>query len=309
MHRRRDPGAGRRAGERRPDVGGQQRAAIEHRNAVDQRQHHRALEAEHVLRRHAADDALEGGQAALDLLRPAGSPSTSAPADQMAAGSSAAAAARRCCPRCRAAPRPRPRPAARRASARRRRRSATRDDSSGTSTGTGALVASGLGPGLGVADDDGPRPPVLEHRGEVGAAARGRQDDQAAVAQRRQAGDQEAEARGAQVAHGRRIFETARQHDRGRMDLAPGPGSLAARRRPAGPDGLARPPGACRGAAASMRELIGLRVPARAPDADGVANLLHQPREPLARERAAGGSGCSPTKNSGRDRGHAGTLA
>ena len=49
------------------DVGWQQGTAIEHRRAVDERQHDRALEPEHVLRRHAADEVIDAVEAAFDL--------------------------------------------------------------------------------------------------------------------------------------------------------------------------------------------------------------------------------------------------
>ena len=54
-------------GEGSGDVGRQQRTAIEHRRAVDERQHDRALEPEHVLRRHAADEVIDAVEAAFDL--------------------------------------------------------------------------------------------------------------------------------------------------------------------------------------------------------------------------------------------------
>ena len=173
---------------------------------------------------------------------------------QDAEASSVAAAARRCCPRCRAARRRRPRPAARRASDCADVGRLPFGTTAQVRARTGALVAPRLRPGLGVADDDRPRPARLEHGGEIGAAARGRQDQQAADAQRRQAGDQKAEARrctGCTRPTRLRDGAPARSRPRG-----PGARSMFARprRRPAGPDGLARPPGACRGAATSMTD-------------------------------------------------------
>ena len=68
VHRRRDPGAAPHFVEGGGDVGRQQGTAIEDRRAVDERQHDRALEPEHVLRRHAADEVIDAAEAAVDLL-------------------------------------------------------------------------------------------------------------------------------------------------------------------------------------------------------------------------------------------------
>ena len=78
-----------------------------------------AFEAEHVLLRHAADDACDGADTAVELARRGGPPGR-ARRERDGAASSNAARERRCCPRCRSAPRSRPTPAATQARHRRR---------------------------------------------------------------------------------------------------------------------------------------------------------------------------------------------
>ena len=68
VHRRRDPGGAPHFVEGSGDVGRQQRTTIEHRRAVHERQHDRALEPEHVLSRHTADEVIDAAEAAFDLL-------------------------------------------------------------------------------------------------------------------------------------------------------------------------------------------------------------------------------------------------
>ena len=219
MQRSRDPGRARCCRERRQDIGRQQRSTIEHRDRLHQRQHQRAFEAEHVLLRHAADDACDGADTAVELARRGGRPGR-ARRERDGAASSTAARERRCCPRCRSAPRS----SSHAGMPRKLVIAAGRRPPLRRQGEIGQVALPGAAQGLGIADDQRPRAggdaPRRCRRWRPKAAARAGGGRASAARQVIRKPTRDAQRLHTADASARRM----RERQRCFVDLAPGPG-------------------------------------------------------------------------------------